>query len=109
MYYVPTIALMSTFSKVCFLSVRALAWFLGATMAGLLSGMAATPLPGDLAAAASGNDLVLSFQATAANYYGVQMCPDLSHPWTNVQAGLQGFGLVKTVTLSNALVGSQGF
>ena len=37
------------------------------------------------------------------------MTPDLSQPWTNIQAGLQGYGVAKTVTLSNALSSGRGF
>ena len=65
--------------------------------------------PGGMAATPSGRDLIVSFPTTTTNYYGVQMTPDLSQPWTNVQAGLQGYGLVKAVTLSNALAAGQGF
>jgi hypothetical protein len=37
------------------------------------------------------------------------MCPDLLPPWTNIQAGIQGYGIVRSVTISNALLASQGF
>ena len=33
---------------------------------------------------------------------------NLSQPWTNIQAGIQGYGIVKSVTISNALSGNQG-
>lgn len=66
-------------------------------------------MAGDLTATVSGSDLMLSFPTTTTNYYGVQTSPDLLKPWTNIQAGLQGFGFVKTITLSNALDGSEGF
>ena len=52
---------------------------------------------------------MLSFPTTTTNYYGLQTCPDLSQPWTNLQAGIQGYGLVKTVTLTNAISAGQGF
>ena len=90
-------------------SVRLRALVLGAVFAGLFSAAAVILPPGGLAATASGTNLILSIQTTSTNYYGLQMCPDLSQPWTNYQAGIQGNGLLKTVTLSNALAGSQGF
>lgn len=89
--------------------VRAFAWLLGVAFAGSFSAAAVTVPPGGLAATPSGGDLVLSFPTTATNYYGLQMSPDLSRPWTNVQAGLQGYGLAKTVTLSNVLSTGNGF
>jgi hypothetical protein len=82
---------------------------LGIFFTGLFSASAATLPPGGLAATSSNNNLILSFPTTSTNYYGLQMSPDLSQPWTNIQAGIQGYGLVKTVTLSNAISGGQGF
>jgi hypothetical protein len=66
-------------------------------------------IPPALAATKSGNDLILLFPTTSTNYYGLQMCPDLSQPWTNIQAGIQGYGIVRSVTISNAILASQGF
>jgi hypothetical protein len=100
---------MRTISKVCFLNALAMALLLGATLAVSLSAAAVTILPGGLAATKSGNDLILSFSTTSTNYYGLQMCPDLLQPWTNIQAGIQGYGLVKTITISNALSAGHGF
>jgi hypothetical protein len=37
------------------------------------------------------------------------MCPDLLQPWTNIQAGIQGYGIVRSVTISNAFLAGQGF
>ena len=37
------------------------------------------------------------------------MCPDLLQPWTNIQAGIQGYGIVRSVTISNAIPAGQGF
>ncbi len=82
---------------------------LGAAFAWPFSVAAAALPPGSLGAAPAGTNLVLSFSTTTTNYYGLQTCPDLSQPWTNVQAGLQGYGLVKTVTMSNALASGQAF
>lgn len=90
-------------------AARVGALLLGLAFGGCFSTSAAIIPPGGLAATSSGNNLVLSFQTTTTNYYGLQMCPDLSQPWTNIQAGLQGYGLVKTVTLSNVLSAGQGF
>lgn len=81
---------------------------LGTVCAGLFSATA-TPSASSLAATASNRDLILSFPTTTTNYYGVQMCPGLSQSWTNTQAGLQGYGLTKTVTESNVLSGGSGF
>jgi fibronectin type III domain protein len=64
---------------------------------------------GGLTLTKSGNNLILSFPTTSTNYYGLQMCPDLSQPWTNIQAGIQGYGSVRSVTLSNAISAGQGF
>jgi hypothetical protein len=87
-----------------------MASLLGSAFIGLFSATAALPPPpGGLAATSSNNNLILSFPTTSTNYYGLQMSPDLLRPWTNVQAGIQGYGLVKTVTLSNAISGGQGF
>jgi hypothetical protein len=88
---------------------RVVASLLGLAFAECFSISATIIPPGGLTATLSGNNLVLSFQTTTTNYYGLQMCPDLSQPWTNIQAGLQGYGLVKMVTLSNALAAGQGF
>jgi hypothetical protein len=82
---------------------------LGVTLAGALSAAALTIPPGGMAATKSGSDLVLSFPTTSTNYYGLQMCPDLSQRWTNIQAGIQGGGIVRSITISNAILGSQGF
>ncbi len=86
-----------------------MALFLSAVFAGPFSAAAVIVQPGGLAVTTSGASLVLSFPTTTTNYYGVQMCPDLSQPWTNVQAGLQGYGLVKAVTMSNVLSAGRGF
>jgi hypothetical protein len=57
-----------------------IALHLGATLAASLSAAALTIPQGGLAVTESGNDLVLSFPTTTMNYYGLQMCPDLSQP-----------------------------
>jgi hypothetical protein len=39
----------------------------------------------------------------------VQTSPDLLQPWTNFQAGIQGDGTVKSVTITNGISGGQGY
>jgi len=97
---------MRTISKASFPPALAMALLLGATLAASLS--AAIP-PGGLAATKSGNDLVLSLPTTSPDLYTVQTCPDLLQQWTNFQSGIAGDGTVKTVTITNALSGGQGF
>jgi hypothetical protein len=62
-----------------------------------------------LTPARSGNDLTLSFPTTSPNLHTLQTSPDLVQPWTNYQSGVVGDGTVKTVTVANAFVASQGF
>jgi len=95
--------------KTKFPSVLAVAWLLAPALATPFSATALTGLPGGLTLAQSGNNLILSFPTTSTNYYGLQMSPDLSQPWTNLQAGIQGYGIVRSVTLSNAIAAGQGF
>jgi len=95
--------------KTRFPSVLALAWLLALTLATPISATALTSVPGGLTLTISGNNLILSFPTTSTNYYGLQMCPDLSQPWTNIQAGIQGYGIVRSVTISNAIAAGQGF
>ena len=95
--------------KTKFRSVLALAWLLAPALATPFSATALTLPPGSLTVTLSGNNLVFSFPTTTTNYYGVQLCPDLSEPWTNVLAGIQGYGTVRSVTLSNAISAGQGF
>ncbi|HEV2454441.1 MAG TPA: fibronectin type III domain-containing protein, partial [Verrucomicrobiae bacterium] len=92
-----------------FPSTLALAWLLTAILTRPFSASGLTVPPGSLTAALSSNNLILSFPTTTTNYYGLQTSPDLVQPWTNLQAGLQGYGLVRTVTLSNAFQAGQGF
>ena len=100
---------MHTITKVSFPPALAGALLLGPTLAASLSAATLTISPGSLAATKSGNDLILSFPTTSTNYYGLQMCPDLSQPWTNIQAGIQGDGIVRSVTISNAIPAGRGF
>lgn len=95
--------------KTKFRSVLALAWLLAPAFATPFSATALTLPPGSLTVILSSNNLVFSFPTTATNYYGVQLCPDLSEPWTNILAGIQGYGTVRSVTLSNAISAGQGF
>ena len=85
----------------------ALIWF--EILAATLGEAGVTPPPGGLAATQSGNDLVLWFSTTSPYLYTVQTSPDLQQPWTNLPSGTLGDGTVKSVTITNALVGSQGF
>ncbi len=100
---------MRTITKERCLAVPAPAVFWCAILGSVLSAPAAYTLPGTLAAASLDNNLVLSFPTTGTNYYGLQMCPDLSQPWTNLQAGIQGYGNVRLVTISNAIPAGHGF
>ena len=100
---------MRTITKACFQAALARALFLAATLGAALSAAALVIQPGGLTAAALRNDLILSFPTTTTNYYGLQMCPDLSQPWTNIQAGIQGYGIVKSVTISNVIPAGHGF
>ena len=95
--------------KTKFPPVPALAWLLAPVLATPLSATALTLPPGSLTVTLSSNNLVFSFPTTTTNYYGVQTCPDLSQPWTNILAGIQGYGTVRSVTLSNAIPAGQGF
>ena len=87
----------------------AMAWLLAATLATPFSATALTITPGGLTPTISGNNLILSFPTASTNYYGLQMSPDLSQPWTNLQAGIQGYGIVRSVTISNAIPAGRGF
>jgi hypothetical protein len=98
-----------TIIKWSFPLALASALVLGATFAVSLSVAAVTIPPGVLTLTRSSNNLILSFPTTTTNYYGLQMCPDLLQPWANIQAGIQGNGIVRSVTISNALSGNQGF
>lgn len=72
------------------------------------SATAVTLSPGGLSLTASGADLILSFPTTSPNYYLIQSSPDLNC-WTNTQFGIPGDGTQKSVTMTNAASGSQGF
>ncbi len=87
----------------------ALAFLLEAMLAASLSAATLTIPLGSLAAATSGNDLILLFPTASPDLYTVQTCSDLQPPWSSLQSGIQGDGTVKTVTISNALSGGRGF
>jgi hypothetical protein len=53
--------------------------------------------------------MVLSFQTTSTNYYGLQTCSNFSQPWTTIQSGIPGNGTMQTVSITNAPAASQGF
>ncbi|HEV2394493.1 MAG TPA: fibronectin type III domain-containing protein [Verrucomicrobiae bacterium] len=100
---------MRTMIKWSCASTLATGLFFGASLPASFSAAALPLLPGLLAATKSGNDLMLSFATTSTNYYGLQMRPDLLAPWTNFQAGIQGYGTVRSVIVSNAASASQGY
>jgi hypothetical protein len=83
------------------------ALLLGATIAGLYTRAATIP-PGGVAVTHSGKNLIFSFPTTSPKYYTVQMSPDLRQ-WTNNPPGVPGDGTAKSVTVSNAISGSEGF
>ena len=100
---------MSVITKARSLPALAIALLLNASLAASLSRAALAIPPGGLAVTESSNDLVLSFATTSPNLYAVQTCPDLLHPWTNLQSGIQGDGTVKAVTVTNAFSADKGF
>jgi len=87
----------------------AIALLVDGILAAPFSATALTGPTGGLAAARSGDDLVLSFPTASTNFYGLQTRPDLAQPWTIFQSGIQGDGTVKRVTITNALLAGQGF
>ncbi len=100
---------MKTILSTNILATQARVLLLSATVGSALSAAALIVPPGGLATTKLGNDLILSFPTTTTNYYGLQMCPDLSQPWTNILAGIQGDGIVRSVTMSNAIPAGRGF
>jgi hypothetical protein len=92
-----------------FPAALATALILDASLAAPLSGAGlAIPMRG-VAAAKSGNDLVLSFPTTSPDFYTVQTSPSLLQQWTNSQPGIRGDGTVKMVTITNAFSVGNGF
>jgi hypothetical protein len=87
----------------------AVALLLGATLGASHCASASTIPPGGLTGTSSGNNLILSFPTTSPDLYTVQTSADMLQPWTNFPSGTAGDGTVKSVTLTNALSGSQGF
>ena len=85
-----------------------IALLLGATLMASPSVIAVVIPPGGIAVAQSNSDLILSFPTISPRLYTVQTGPDLLQ-WSNLPPGISGDGTVKTVTMSNALAGSQGF
>ncbi|HEX9048079.1 MAG TPA: hypothetical protein VF988_13725, partial [Verrucomicrobiae bacterium] len=86
---------------------------IGAALFGAVFGegflAAAVTVPsGGLMGTRSGQDVVLWFATTSPNFYAAQSSPDLIQ-WTNTNRGLPGNGAVETITITNALAGSQGF
>lgn len=100
---------MSTLAKGRYSHTCWITLILTAAFAGPFSAFPAIVPLGSLAVTVSNSALILSFQTTTTNYYGLQMCPDLTKPWTNVLAGLQGYGLVESITMSNAFSSASGF
>ena len=99
---------MCTITKENFQPAVVRALLLAVTLMASLSEAAVTIPPGALAATHSGNDLILSFPTTSPGLYTVQTSADMLQRWSNFHA-TQGDGTVKTVTITNALAGSQGF
>ena len=87
----------------------AVALLLAATLVAPLSATAQTNPTGGLTATMSGNNIILSFPTSSPGFYTVQTVPDLSQQWTNVHAGVQGDGTVKTFTATNAISAGKGF
>jgi hypothetical protein len=83
------------------------ALLLGATMAGLYTRAATIP-PGGVAVTHSGKNLIFSFPTTSPNFYTVQTSPDLQR-WSNSPPGVVGNGSAQSVTVTNAVSGSEGF
>ncbi len=98
---------MCTLTKVRCRLVRVFALLWGLAFTGSIPAAAVVIPPTGLAATPSGRNLILSFTTTGPNYYTVQTSSDVQD-WTNSQ-GIAGDGTVKTVTMTNALSGSQGF
>jgi len=94
--------------KSCVAPVIAIALLLGVTLMATHSATALVIPPGDLAATQSNSDLVLTFPTISPRLYTVQAGPNPLQ-WTNRAPVIAGDGTVKTVVLSNALSGSQGF
>ena len=100
---------MLTIGKVSLSLTLAVALLLGAVLSAPLSAAALTVPAGGLAAAKSGNALILSFSTTSPDLYAVQTRPDSLQQWTNFESGIHGDGTVRTITITNALSGGQGF
>jgi hypothetical protein len=64
--------------------------------------------PGTLGVTSSRGNLILSFPTVSPGYYALQTSRDLQH-WNNSPFGVVGDGTVKSITLSNATFGGQGF
>ncbi len=100
---------MRVITKASFKPALARALLLEATLAAALSAAALTIPPGGLVATQSGHDLILSFSTTSPDLYTVQTSPDMQQPWTSLPSGTAGDGTVKSVTLTNGVLGNQGF
>jgi hypothetical protein len=100
---------MSTIRKASFPRAFAAALLSDAAVAASLSAAPLTIPAGSLAATKSGNDLILSFPTASPDVYTVLTSPNLQQPWSNAQPGIQGDGTVKTVTITNAILGDRGF
>ncbi len=100
---------MNTIKGCSFPPVLALACLWPATATVSLPAASPTIPLGSLGAGQSGNDLILSFPTASPALYTVQTCPDLRQPWTSLPPGIPGDGTLKTVTVTNAVLGGQGF
>jgi hypothetical protein len=79
-----------------------------AVFAGSFSAAAVVIPPGGLAVQPSGNDLILSFPTISPDYYRVQTSPDLKQ-WSSSELGVPGDNTVKSLTVTNAVLGGQGY
>jgi len=99
---------MKSISKAYFPAVRIFV-FLASVIFGTPFSKAVVVVPaGGLTVVPSGNDLVLSFATTSPKYYTLQTSSNLQQ-WANYLPGLAGDGTQKSVTMTNATLGTQTF
>ena len=100
---------MQSITKVYLPGALAVGLFLVTTFGALFHASALTIPPSGLGSMKSGSNLILLFPTTNPDLFTVQFSPDLLKPWTSLPFSTAGDGTVKSVTLTNALSGSQGF
>src|SRR5574340_1286124 len=99
---------MHTIKQARIASALAVAWLLDAGLAASVSAAALNLPAGSLAATRSGNDLVLSFPTITPGFYTVQTSLGVGQSWHNSPSGVPGDGTVKSVTITNGILGEQG-